>query len=128
MKILSSGGFATISSHSPGVPAYSLLPTILLFSLLLLPCSQCKTYHPYPAIQILICSRHGIKLSQILLGNISYEYILLFFTIIIIGCYYGNSGNVMAFGKFFITSLIGLIRLQDLLLNRLHVRNWFEEL
>ena len=31
-EILSSGVVATISSHSPGVPSYSLSPTIILFS------------------------------------------------------------------------------------------------
>ena len=38
-----------------------------------------------------------------------------------------NCGNVMAFCKFFMPYVIGLIRLQDLLLNLLHVRNWFDE-
>ena len=39
VKMLSSGVVATISSHSPGVQAYSLSPTIILFSLFVLTAS-----------------------------------------------------------------------------------------
>ena len=53
------------------------------------PNNDLITYHPYRAIQSLIRTRHGSKLSQVFLSNMSYEYVLLFFTIIIIviGCY-----------------------------------------
>ena len=98
MKILLSGVVATISSHSPGVPTYSLSSTIILFSFILLSCSQCKTYHHYSTIQMsYLCQTQ----------KQTFVYVHFFFTIIIIAVMDGNSGIVVTLGKFFIPSLIG---------------------
>ena len=69
--------------------------------------SQCKTYHLIPQSKCLISAGLGSKLSQVLLGNICYEYVLLLFiTIIIIGCNVRKLWKCYGFGKFFIPSLI----------------------
>ena len=81
VKILSSG--VVISSHSPGLPMYSLSLAVILFPLFLLPCSQYKTYQS----KCLICAGRGSKLSPVLFGNISCEYVQFFLSIITIGCY-----------------------------------------
>ena len=70
-----------------------------------------------------ICAGLGSKLSQVLRGNISYEYVLLFFTIVIIGCYRWILWECYSF----LPKLVS-IRLQGLLWNLLHASNWFEEL
>ena len=82
-----------------------------------------------PQSKRLICTRHSSKLSQVFLSNISYEYVILCFTIIIIviGCYEWKCGNVIAFGNFLIPSLIGFNSLTRPFKSFLHVCNWFEE-
>ena len=127
MKILSSGVVTTVSSHSPGVPTFLYHQQLYCFSLFLLLVPNVKLTILIPQSKCLISAALGSKISKILLGNISYEYVLLFLTIIIIGCYGRNCGKDMAFGKFFVPSLIGFHSLTRPTF-KLHVRNLFEEL
>ena len=106
--ILSSGVVATISSHSPGVPTYSLSPTNIVFLYFCFLAPDVKLTLLIPLSKCLISARRGSELSQVLFGIISYDCILFFFTIVIIGCYgrklwkcYGLSYIFNAFPNWF---------------------------
>ena len=80
--------FATINSHSSGVPAYSFSPIIILFSFYFcFLVSHVKLTIRIPQSKYLISAGLGSKLSQVLIGNIFYDSFPFFFTIIIMGCY-----------------------------------------